>query len=61
VYLDRKTRNYSGTGVRGNGFAKKHLFFGKTGKTVMLFVYFLCGNELSAIHGTIVPVPFLPF
>jgi hypothetical protein len=61
VNLDRKTRNYSGTGMRGNGFAKKHLFFGKTVKVFMLFVCFPCGNEPSAIIGTMVPVPFLPF
>jgi hypothetical protein len=61
VNLDRKTRNYSGTGMRGNGFAKKHLFFGKTAKILTLFVCFLGGNELSAIIGTMAPVPFLPF
>jgi hypothetical protein len=61
VNLDRKTRNYSGTGMGGNGFAKKHLFFGKTAETVIFFVYFLCANELSAIIGTMSPAPFLPF
>jgi hypothetical protein len=61
VNLDRKTRNYSGTAMGGNGFAKKHLFFGKTAKTLTIFVYFLCGNEPSTIIGTMVPVPFLPF
>jgi len=44
-----------------NGFAKKHLFFGKTTEACTLLVCFLCGNELSAIIGTMSPVPFLPF
>jgi hypothetical protein len=26
-----------------------------------LFARFLCGKEMSAIRGTIVPEPFLPF
>jgi hypothetical protein len=40
VNLDRKTRNYSGTAMGGNGFAKKHLFFGKTAKTLTIFCVF---------------------
>jgi len=47
--------------MRGNGFAKKHLFFGKTANILTLFVCFLGGNERSAIIGTMGPVPFLPF
>jgi hypothetical protein len=58
VYLDRKTRNYSGTGGRGNGFAEKHLFFGKTAEIFTVSACFLYGNELSVIHGTMAPVPF---
>jgi hypothetical protein len=61
VNLDRKTRNYSGTGRGGNGFVEKHLFFGKTAKTFTHCVCFLCGNEASAIRGTMVLAPFLPF